>query len=47
MVRTSHGKRVLGGEQSKGLRELFFAYKSAGKPGVTELVDALLALATR
>ncbi len=43
----SHGKRVLGGEQSKGLRELFFAYKSAGKPGVTELVDALLALATR
>jgi hypothetical protein len=42
----SHGKRVLLGELSKCLRELFFEYKSAAKQGVTELVDELLALAS-
>ncbi|MBC7957240.1 MAG: hypothetical protein H7Y33_15375, partial [Cytophagales bacterium] len=42
----SHGKRVLFGEVSKRLRGLFFTYKSTPKEGVTELVDALLALAS-
>lgn len=42
----SHGKRVLQGELSKRLRELFFEYKSVGKQGVSELVNELLALAS-
>jgi Family of unknown function (DUF5906) len=42
----SHGKRVLVGEASKRLRALFFQYKGPVKEGVTELVDALLAMAS-
>lgn len=44
---SAHGKKVLQGDVSKGLRSLFFDYKSVHKDkGVTELVDTLLALAS-
>lgn len=43
----AHGKRVLQGDVSKRLRELFFNYKSRHKDrGVTELVEELLAVAS-
>ena len=45
----SHGKRLLSGEPSKLLRELFFEYKSEAKPGpgVTDMVNKLLAVASK